>query len=302
MGYEKAPIITFEGGNIADDGLPHPDFEPCEARAIVNANGEITDIEIINPGAYYYENPTVLINGDDSLSNQITARASSIAISWVTISTHTPGAAGLGYVGAAGSHVDASGGSVGWGVIAHELGHNFGLLHANRFSSQSERANSDEGNYFEYGNPFAVMGSGSGHMTLPAKVAMSVNGFGYHAGTSEGADVATLLDRTALENAVSNNLDLNTSEHNNTFRIYRHDYETFPHLYMSRTLSSNSLMIFGFNNFEKNNTYQIKFVGAGEGAKASLSTSTANYLEEDHYKLTIMHGGKGFDGPRVGSA
>ena len=224
-GYTEAPVISFVGGNEnpADNNLIHPDFEPCEARAIVNAAGQITDIEILNPGAWYYTNPTVLINGVES--NDIVATASSIAISWVTISTHTPGAAGLGYVGAAGSHVDASGGNVSWGVIAHELGHNFGLLHANRFYSLSERPNSDEGSYHEYGNPFAVMGSGSGHMTLPEKVAMSANGFGYHAGTSVGDDVANLTTRANLITAVSNNLDLNNSEHNNTFRIYRHDYE-----------------------------------------------------------------------------
>ena len=85
--------------NPNDNNFVHPDFEPCEARAIVNADGEITNIEILNPGAYYYSNPTVLINGSDQHAAGITATASNIAISWVTISTHTPGAAGLGYVG-----------------------------------------------------------------------------------------------------------------------------------------------------------------------------------------------------------
>ena len=111
------PGNQFVGGNQnpADNNLIHPDFEACEARAIVNAAGQITDIEILNPGAWYYTNPTVLINGVEF--NEINATASSIAISWVTISTHTPGAAGLGYVGAAGSHVDASGGNVSWGLL-----------------------------------------------------------------------------------------------------------------------------------------------------------------------------------------
>ena len=140
-GYTQAPIITFQGGNQNpnDNNFVHPDFEPCEARAIVNANGEITNIEILNPGAYYYSNPAVLINGSDEHAGGITATASNIAISWVTISTHTLGAAGLGYVGSAGSHVDAPTIPFG-GVIAHELGHNFGLNHANRFSSRGETA------------------------------------------------------------------------------------------------------------------------------------------------------------------
>ena len=229
-GYSQAPIITFQGGNQNpnDNNFVHPDFEPCEARAIVNANGEITNIEILNPGAYYYSNPAVLINGSDEHAGGITATASNIAISWVTISTHTLGAAGLGYVGSAGSHVDAADGSVSWGVIAHELGHNFGLNHANRFSSRSERPNSDEGESHDYGNPFAVMGSGGGHMTLPAKVAMRANGFGYRIGTSSGVDVASLLDSSYLQLALAASLNESDAENNNTFRIYRHDYHTFP--------------------------------------------------------------------------
>ena len=75
---------------------------------------------------------------------------------------------------------------LGWGVIAHELGHNFGLFHAfNRFISRSERPNSDDGISIDYGNPFAVMGKGNGHMTVPAKVTMRENGgFGYSFGTT----------------------------------------------------------------------------------------------------------------------
>ena len=290
-GYtEEAPVISFVVGNQnpADNNLTHPDFEPCEARALVNANGEITDVEILNPGAWYYSNPTVLING--VVSNDIVATASSIAISWVTISTHTPGAAGLGYVGAAGSHVDASGGNVSWGVIAHELGHNFGLLHANRFYSLSERPNSDEGSYHEYGNPYAVMGSGSGHMTLPAKVAMSANGFGYHAGTSVGDDVANLISRANLITAVSNNLDLNNSEHNNTFRIYRHDYETYPaSLHEQEFYVNISGSNFDITDFNYSSIYTVSFSGTGEGATGTLTTDNTNLAI-----LEITNGGRGF--------
>ena len=231
--------------------------------------------------------PTVLING--VVSNDIVATASSIAISWVTISTHTPGAAGLGYVGAAGSHVDASGGNVSWGVIAHELGHNFGLLHANRFYSLSERPNSDEGSYHEYGNPYAVMGSGSGHMTLPAKVAMSANGFGYHAGTSVGDDVANLISRANLITAVSNNLDLNNSEHNNTFRIYRHDYETYPaSLHEQEFYVNIPGSNFDITDFNYSSIYTVSFSGTGEGATGTLTTDNTNLAI-----LEITNGGRG---------
>ena len=54
-------------------------------------------------------------------------------VSWVGITTNNQsGAAGVGFVGAPGSHVDANNGNVSATTIVHELGHNFGLLHANR--------------------------------------------------------------------------------------------------------------------------------------------------------------------------
>jgi hypothetical protein len=290
--FAEAPVISFVGGNQnpADNNLVHPDFEPCEARAVVNANGEITDIEILNPGAWYYSNPTVLVNGESTYSSNISATASSIAISWVTISTHTLGAAGLGYVGSAGSHVDASDGSTSWGVVAHELGHNFGLSHANRFSSRSERPNSDEGAFYEYGNPYAVMGSGSGDMTIPAKVAMTANGFGYRLGTSVGVDVASLTNQANLTTSVTNLLDENGSEHNNTFRVYRHDYGTFPaSLSVKEFWVTLPGSLFESSSFDYNRTYQVKFDGSGDGAAGILTTDDTNTS-----KLSITAGGKGF--------
>ena len=184
QGYESKPVITFEGGNISPDGLIHPDFMPCRAQAIVNEFGQITGIVITDPGQYYYTTPTVLVNGSDEFNgNEVNATINNIGISWVAISTHEPGAAGLGFIGGAGSHVDAVGGNASWVTIAHELGHNFGLFHANRFLSRSERPYSDDGEPIDYGNPFAVMGSGTGYMTVPAKVATNVmSGFGYSIG------------------------------------------------------------------------------------------------------------------------
>ena len=176
------------------------------------------------------------------------------------------------------------------GVIAHELGHNFGLLHANRFYSLSERPNSDEGSYHEYGNPFAVMGSGSGHMTLPEKVAMSANGFGYHAGTSVGDDVANLTNRANLITAVSNNLDLNNSEHNNTFRIYRHDYETYPaSLHEQEFYVNIPGSNFDIDGFDRNSIYTVSFSGTGEGALGILTTDDTNLAI-----LEVINGGRGF--------
>ncbi|MBL8919861.1 MAG: hypothetical protein JNJ54_13420 [Myxococcaceae bacterium] len=64
--------------------------------------------------------------------------------------------AGLGYVGARGTWIN---GSYGLGVLAHELGHNFGLRHANFWQAPNETI-IGAGSSQEYGNPFDTMGSG----------------------------------------------------------------------------------------------------------------------------------------------
>ncbi|MCA3013876.1 MAG: hypothetical protein INH41_15960, partial [Myxococcaceae bacterium] len=64
--------------------------------------------------------------------------------------------AGLGFVGARGTWLN---GSFGLGVIAHELGHNFGLRHANFWQAPNETI-IGAGSSQEYGNPFDTMGSG----------------------------------------------------------------------------------------------------------------------------------------------
>ncbi|MDP3238256.1 MAG: MopE-related protein [Myxococcales bacterium] len=64
--------------------------------------------------------------------------------------------AGLGFVGARGTWIN---GSFGLGVLAHELGHNVGLRHANFWQASNESV-IGAGSSQEYGNPFDTMGGG----------------------------------------------------------------------------------------------------------------------------------------------
>ena len=85
---------------------------------------------------------TVTVEGEHENKNDdpdatLTAKIGRTAVSWISITTGAnPG--GVGAVGAPGSHVNAA----TWeaGVAAHELGHNFGFQHANRYESVGEKA------------------------------------------------------------------------------------------------------------------------------------------------------------------
>lgn len=69
------------------------------------------------------------------------------------------GWAGLGFVGNKGAWIN---GSFGAGVVEHEIGHNFGLSHANFWKASNDTINGP-GQSLEYGDVYEVMGSGDGH-------------------------------------------------------------------------------------------------------------------------------------------
>lgn len=71
------------------------------------------------------------------------------------------GWAGLGYVGAPGAWVQDAFGESG-GVFSHELGHNFGLNHANFWDTGGESVTGTRGTDVEYGDSFDTMGNASG--------------------------------------------------------------------------------------------------------------------------------------------
>ena len=143
----------------------------------------------------------------------------------------------------------------GWqsGVIIHELGHCFGLPHANQWVSYGESPISDDGFDIDYGNPLSVMG-GSGHMespdevvavgaeesegtasfTLWAKDIISANdpeGF-YRTGqvslpTSKirGCDVLEIESNSSDSMVLGTGLIQHDANYSNFYRIYHHDFD-----------------------------------------------------------------------------
>ena len=159
----------------------------------------------------------------------------------VTTEAHT-GYGGLG--GGAFAHCPA------WtsGVIIHELGHCFGLPHANQWVSYGESPLSDEGYEIDYGNPMSVMG-GSGHrenaeeLAPPESVVSSagnsftlwakdiINGIpgGFYTDanvtSSVGADILHLQSTDTNEQLLASPYALSDSNYTKYFRIYHHDYD-----------------------------------------------------------------------------
>ena len=177
--------------------------------------------------------PKIVINGLDTWDNNFSISVENICVTWLVLTTYANGAEGLGYVGAPGSHVVVRGGEVSSNTIAHEMGHNFGLNHAQRYLSYGEKALSDEGVQVEYGNPLSVMGSsgsiinGAGDFTLPAQYMLNEffdGGAGYSLSSSKGADI---LDFNG-SNTDFDEYVISAATVPNTYRIYRHNSASSP--------------------------------------------------------------------------
>ncbi|MDC0157457.1 LamG domain-containing protein, partial [Verrucomicrobia bacterium] len=283
--FETTPRVIFSGGDVnVTSGINDPNFEPAQARALVNANGQLTEIQIVDPGAFYHSTPTIYLDGHPTpVTANITMGRT--VVSWVVLST--TGNGGLGVVGGPGSHVNVPAGA---GVVAHELGHNFGLWHSNRYLSAGLRPNSDEGEAIDYGNPYSLMGSGgiSGDLTVPSKVFLKdIGHFGLKGGTgaNNATDVAHLIEPNAIATSLLKEVN---STSPNTFRIYRHNYGSAPYPLRTGLFTVKIPTASEPQGLSSKLPLTLLIGGPGEGAAGTLENNGTDY------QLFISSAGKGY--------
>ncbi|MBT7649434.1 MAG: hypothetical protein HN553_00470, partial [Opitutae bacterium] len=237
------------------------------------------------------------LNGVDFDSTFFSPEKDRTVVSWVLSTSYTFGAAGLGYVGAPGSYVMAP---MSPGVTVHELGHNFGLWHANRHEGEGIRPNSDDRTVIDYGNPYSVMGTGgaSGDFTISSKVFLNeVGSFGYAGGNiknpsefnSKKVDVA---DLSSAEEVSASLLKENGAVNSNTFRIYRHDYGFAPYSLSNAEFEleiPNSALPSKFSEYLLDQNFSLLIGGPGEGGSGHIAKGGIF-----GHKLVITEGGKGY--------
>ena len=297
--FTEAPLVTFVGGNIDATGTSDPDFVSAQGEAIMDGLGFISEIKISELGAFYHTTPNIRLNGVDYNATNFNVNIGRTVVSWVVTTSYEHGAAGVGYVGAPGSYVQAP---LSAGVTVHELGHNFGLWHANRHEGEGILPNSDDRSAIDYGNPYAVMGTATGgdigDFTISSKVFLNETGhFGYTGGNikdsneflSAKVDVADLRDATELNASLLKEVD---SKNPNTFRIYRHDYGDAPYALsvgnFHLEIPSSALSQNFFTKLQSGNIF-LRIGGPGEGATGIISQGG-----DLGYTLTITTGGKGY--------
>ncbi len=195
----------------------------------------------------------------------LTADANSSYLSYVVVTRKAHGDyGGLAWVGSPGCHVPGW----QWGVIAHELGHNFGLAHANYWDASTDSPIGDGFNQ-EYGNPLSIMGGG-GPLTLAAKRKLNFY--------QEGLDIAVPTDDSPSALAIDSN---------HTFRIYRHDYEKVPYGLKTGTFH---LALPADVNASYSLSPTVEFGGAG-GTEAS---ATVTLSSNEVTAITVTAAGTGF--------
>ena len=385
--YPSPPEIEIRGGAFINPETlePHPHFKAAEAKVVLSQNGDITNIELLSPGEFYFPTdfgkgiddrsppdslgltifdwdyindpdsphniylelcqlldtngdgfaewpePEVFINGDNQhdvkgdSNSRIDLYTGNLCVTFVCLTTgDAGGVGGLGVVGGMGSWVNISSGDSPAYLTVHEMGHNFGLNHSQRYESYSEKSISDEGLKIDYGNPYSVMGSYEydpsrnnllGDFTIIQKAFLSeVFGAGLNKGVSLGSDLVNLSFYFDLGGTGANNLDLEetqwietnnlsgslVSRPDNTFRIYRSDYDSPP-----RFLREGEYRLI-LPDFESNllqgylptgtSILNLLISGTGEEANGTISLPAGTSIPI----LEITDGGRGFvDQPNI---
>ncbi len=107
--------------------------------------------------AYYAQDPSLLLADARAAARAAgydTANYDRDIVAFTPVPSYTFG--GLAYVHGKGVWLQ----SMGVGVTAHELGHNYGLWHANFWNTLTNNSGLGPGINLEYGNPYDTMGSG----------------------------------------------------------------------------------------------------------------------------------------------
>ena len=187
--FTSPPTVTLEGGEASGT---IGKFTPAQAEVVLDEDGDVISAQVLDPGAFYSisKSPTIYLNGVD-YTNDFNISVDSMLISIVLLTNFDKGSPGIGTIGShiidfgtdsqrtffPVSHVQITDGEIDSTTMAHEIGHNLGLFHAERYLTRSEKSISDDGDQIEYGNPYSIMGDApdlvtGGDFTIPSKVSL----------------------------------------------------------------------------------------------------------------------------------
>ena len=279
---DSLALTIFDWNYLGDPNSPHNIYlELCKH---LDSDGD---------GLAEWPKPEVVINGDNQYDPNFSLDELSVAnlcVTYVCLTTgDAGGVGGLGTLGGMGSWVNINSGMSAPGLTIHEMGHNFGLNHSQRYVSYSEKAASDEGLKIDYGNPYSVMGDADyGDFTILQKYYLNRRlGAGYRVSTKLGADIANTTGSTTAQA-----LEEGEGRPDNTFRIYRSDYHSPPRFLRegNYTLVLPAFESALLKHYVNNGGIMLSISGTGEEANGTirLPNSQAQPI------LEITGGGRGF--------